>query len=399
MTGATSVAERALQRRTSSTVLILGGGFGGLTVATELRRRLAREHRIVLVDRRPSFYMGLAKLWVLSGHRAIEPGTRELAQLERKGIEVVQATVTGIRTGDTTVTTTAGDLTYDYLIIALGADLAPERIPGFAEAAHNLYDLEGVGRLRTAIERFDGGRLLLVIFATPFKCPPAPYEASLLIHDLLERRGVRGRTEVAFFTPEPQPLPVAGPVTGETVKRWLAEAKIGYRPKRKPTAVDPGEKIVIFEDGAREKYDLLVGVPPHRVSTVVEQSGLAGPAGWIPVDRQTLRLRDPGVFAIGDVAAVMTANHLLLPRAGIFAEQEGMVVAQNIAAEISGLPPTERFEGRGYCFMEVGGGKASLVEGEFFAEPQPTLTLPAPSVENFERKKEFERSRLQAWFA
>lgn len=385
----------------SDPILILGGGFGGITAANQLRERLGKEHQIIMIDKKSSFLMGLAKLWILSGQR--EPGdqTRDLKMLEKKGIRIVQSEIRKIDTAAKTVATTTRDFKFRYLIIALGAETSPEAVPGFVEGAYDLYDesLRGVLRLREALRKFDGGRTLLTIFGLPFKCPPAPYEAAFLIDEILRKKGARDKTDFQFFTPEPFPLPVGGATAGTVVKNLLAERNIYYNPGRKPKQVDPKNKSVAFEDGTVVKYDLLVGVPIHTVPKVVRESGLAGPSGWIPVDKRTLQTSWPNIYAVGDVAGVMTANNLLLPRSGILAEEEAKVVANNIATNLLGRGEFRKFEGEGTCFLEVGEGKAALVEGKFLAEPLPKVQVSQPSTDALQIKKEFESSRIDSWFS
>lgn len=270
-------------------ILILGGGFGGLTTANELRRQLGKEHKITLVDRKDRFFMGLAKLWVLSGRRQPGEGTGDLNLLRAKGIRFVQSEVMRIDVGLKRVTTGTEDLSFDYLIIALGADLRPEGVPGFTEAAHNLYTVEGAAELRDRLTKFDQGRLMVMISAMPCKCPSAPYEAAMLMDEMLRKRGVRERVDLEIFTPEPQPLPIAGPAVGAQVRSLLSERGIGFNPGSKPKEIDSQGKSVTFENGTKASYDLLAGVPPHVVPKVIGDSKLAGPTGWIPVERRTLQ--------------------------------------------------------------------------------------------------------------
>lgn len=379
-------------------IVILGGGFGGLTSANELRARLGKEHTITLVDKKPKFFMGLAKLWILSGRREFGEGSRDLKLLERKGIKVLEGEVQRIDTSAKVVKTDESELAFDYLIIALGADLAPENLAGFPENAHNLYTVEGVAKLREELQKFNEGKLLVMISGMPFKCPSAPYEATMLMDEILRRREVRNNVDIQIYTPEPQPLPVAGPAVGAQVKAFLSERNIGFNPGSKPKEIDGKNRIVAFDNGNKAKYDLLVGVPTHVVPKVIRDSGLAGPVGWIPVDKKTLQTNVQNIYGIGDCASIMTANNLLVPKLGILAEEEAKVVSRNITNQIQGIESRIQFEGRGTCFVEVGGGRACLAQGDFIAEPAPRIVLDSPSIQAFDLKKEFEASRLAAWF-
>jgi sulfide:quinone oxidoreductase len=331
-----------------ATVVILGAGTGGLVAANVLRRRLGGGHRVIVVDRARQYLYAPSLLWMMLGWR--EPGqiTRDLRRLERRGIEVVTEEIREIDPARREVRTERGRIAGDYLIVALGAELRPEALPGLAQAGHNLYDLEGVLGLREAVAAVREGRVAVVIGGLPFKCPGAPYEAAMLIEAWLSDRGLRERVQVDLFTPEPLPMPVAGQALGEVVKTTLEGKGIGFHPLHKLEAVDPGRRELVFGSGARAGYDLLVAVPPHRCPDVVREAGLAGESGWVPVDGGTLRTAHERVFALGDVTAVKLPVGLMLPKAGVFAHHEAEVVARNVAAEISGTPPRARFTGDGY---------------------------------------------------
>jgi len=381
-----------------TSTVVLGGGFGGLTAANELRQRLGKEHQVVVIDREPQFSMGLAKLWVLSGRREYGEGARDRSLLEAKGIKFVEAEAIRIDAAGRRVVTTVGDFGFDYLIIALGADLLPESVNGFTAGAINFYTFEGAAELRDRLRELETGRLVVMVSSAPFKCPSAPYEAAMLMDAVARERGVRGGVDIQIFTPEPQPLPMAGPLVGSQVRALLIERGIRFNPDSKPKLIDARRRRVYFENGAEAEYDLLAGVPGHAVPKVIRDSGLAGPSGWIPVEGKSLRTGVPNVFAVGDVAGVKMANGLLMPKLGMLAEQEGAVVAKNIANELVGIGARSEFDGHGTCFVEVGGGRACPARGEFLAEPSPRVLFEPPTAEAFTQKKEFEASRLAAWF-
>jgi sulfide:quinone oxidoreductase len=268
------------------------------------------------------------------------------------------------------------ELAYDYLVVALGADLAPEVMPGLAETAHNFFDLDGAAGLWPALQRFEGGRVAVLVSAMPFKCPAAPYEAAMLIEDALRRRGIRDRCQVKVFTPEPQPMGVAGPDMGVAVAGMMAAKNIGFHPNLPLERIDPAEKNLVFQNGRQEPFDFLAAVPPHRPPPVVKASSLANEAGWIPVDKQTLLTRFENIYAIGDVTAIILKNGLPLPKAGTFAHAEGEAVAARIAAQIGGNAPQAIYDGVGYCWIEAGGGSAGFASGNFYAEPNPLVGQP-----------------------
>ncbi|HET7701161.1 MAG TPA: FAD/NAD(P)-binding oxidoreductase [Candidatus Limnocylindria bacterium] len=373
------------------TTLVLGGGVGGLTAAHTLRDLVGPEHRVVLVERRPDHLFAPSLLWLMVGDRRRGQLTRDLAGMLRPGIELVQAEVTALDPERRIVRAGDRELPYDALVVALGAELAPDTMPGYAEAAHNFFDLDGAARLDEALRAFAGGKVVVAVSALPYKCPAAPYEAALLIEAALRRRGVRDRSEVAIFTPEPQPMPVAGPVLGGAVSQLLAERRIVLNTGRTLAAIDPVGKALVFTDGAREPFDLLAAVPPHRAPEPVRRSALANESGWIPVDARTLRTRFPDVYAIGDGATITLANGKPLPKAGVFAHAQALSVAHEIAASFAERP-RRAFDGKGYCWVELGDGRAAFAEGDFYATPSPEIRLRAPNALWHVGKVLFERS-------
>ncbi len=377
------------------TILILGGGIGGLTAATHLRRLSSpAEPRIVVVERKQSFSVCMANLWIMTGERK-DPveGERELSSLASASLEVVQADIQAIDPAAKTVQTTAGTLEGDYIIVSLGAELNPQAVPGFAESALNLYDAGGALQLQRELQEFDGGRIVVLITRTPFSCPVAPYEAAFLIESLLRQRGVRQRTEIALYTPEDQPMLVAGPNVGAALIQMLEERGIELHWEQIPMKVDPASRRILFEL-EDTSFDLLVGVPPHTAPLAVRESGLVDASGWVPVDQTTLQTRHAGVFAIGDVTAIRLPIGMFLPKAGVFADEQARVVAANIASEISGKGGPTGYTGRGFCYIEVGDGMAAYGSGNFYGIPAPSVTLEPPSRRYRQEKEGMERSAL-----
>ncbi|MBI4486356.1 MAG: NAD(P)/FAD-dependent oxidoreductase [Acidobacteria bacterium] len=361
-------------------ILILGGGVGGQVVANELRRRLPAEHRVTLIERDTRHAFAPSFLWVMTGDRQPHQVTRDLRELVRPGVDVVKAEIRRIDLANQRVETHES-LAYDYLVVALGAELAPDAIPGLASAAHTFYTLDGAARLRTALDGVGGGTVAVVVSALPYKCPGAPHEAAMLLADFFRRRGKRDTVDVHLFTPEPQPMPVAGPILGEAVQQMLAQRRIGFHPSYRLTAVTPDSRELRFDEKPPVKYDLLVAIPPHRAPALVREAGLANDSGWIPVDRQTLATRYEHVYAIGDITAVAVPGRwkpdvpLMLPKAGVFAHAEALVVARRIVAEIAGVAATDTFCGDGFCMLEAGEDLAGIAFGDFFAEPSPHVEV------------------------
>jgi sulfide:quinone oxidoreductase len=375
--------------------LILGAGFGGLTVATELRRALGDDMHLTLVDRRASFVMGLRKLWVMIGRGTFDEGRRSLARLGERGVEFVRDRVTRIDPAARRVWTESGAFEGDYLVVALGAEPRPELVPGLPEFAFNLYEPDVTPRLAKAVADLSGGKVVIVIAGVPYKCPPAPYEAAMLLDDHLRERGLRDRTTITVTTVQPMLLPNAGAAGSAWLGGQLDERNIGYGVGRKVERVEQGR--VVYADGQLE-WDLLIGVPAHRPPTVVRESGLTAGGDWVKVNPGTLETPFPRVWAIGDVTQTVLANGLPLPKAGLFAEAQGRRVAAAIVADARQGSPPAAFDGRGHCFIEMGRAGAALVEGDFFARPEPVISLREPSAANLEAKRAFERERLRAWF-
>jgi sulfide:quinone oxidoreductase len=363
------------------TVAILGGGVGGVMAANTLRRELPGRHRVLLVERNEWHAFAPSFLWVMTGERPPHRAQTPLASLLVDGVELVRAEVHEIDEVTRKVATSAGELAADWLVIALGAQLAPDAMPGLEAASHTFYTLEGAARLRDALAGMTGGRVAVVVASLPYKCPGAPHEGAMLIADIFRRRGLAGRAQIDLFTPEAQPMPVAGPQLGEAVKSMLAEKDIGFHPLHKLAAVDAGSRQLRFEGGQTAGYDLLVVIPPHRAPDALRRGGLLNAAGWLPVDPHTMETKSPGVFAIGDVTAVPIPGRwkpevpLMLPRAGVFAHAQGEIAASRIAAAIRGEAPAASFSGEGYCMLETGADEAGFAFGNFFAEPAPSVEI------------------------
>lgn len=370
-------------------VVILGAGFAGLELATRLSESHADEVRVTLIDQNDSFTFGFAKLAVMFGQKGLDEVRLPYADINKPGVEFRRETVTSIDAEARHVETDGGSYDADILVIAMGAAYDIEASPGLADGGLEYYSVPGAARMAEEIREFESGRVLIAILGHPFKCPPAPFEAALLFHDHFTERGTRDAAEITVVGPQSAPVPVTSEVSA-TFQRALAEHDITYVPKTTVTSVDlDGGRA--SADGAEFEFDMFVGIPIHRVPQVIADSGLA-PDGWIPVDRDNLRTSYDGVYALGDCAA--TPN----PKAGVFAESAAIVVADDIAATLTGGSLQRPFEGEGYCFLEYGEGKVGKVEVNFFGGPKPAAQVITPSVELAGEKRNFAETRIKRWF-
>lgn len=398
---ASESAERSIPRRGPSKaarIVILGGGTGGLVAAHHLRLRLAPEHRVVLIDRSPDHVFSSSLLWLMVGQRQDHQIRRPLGRLADQGVEFHRDDIEEIDLGGKVVRTRSKTFDFDYLIVSLGAQLAPDTVAGFDDMAYNLYELEGSKRIHAALEAFSGGRIGVFIPSMPFKCPAAPYEAAFLVEAFCRKAGIRDKTEIHLFTPEHQPMPVAGAAVGEAIAGMLRRRGIHYHPLYTFEKLRPERREIVASNGSAMQVDLLLGVPPHRAPEVVRSSGLLGVSGWIHADPQTLRTEHEGVFAIGDITSIRLPNGKMLPKAGVFAHAEAKVVAAQIASEVRGHQPRASFDGNGSCWIELGDGKAGFASGRFYAEPDPRVRMFPPGRPWHWGKVAFEQWWLHHWF-
>ena len=390
------------------TIIILGGGMGGLVAANELKKKSGKKARVILIDKNPNHIYAPSFLWLMLGKRKAEKIQKPLSLLKRKGIEFINEEIIKINPESKLVKTQNQNLQYDYLIVSLGAELVPEKIPGLAESGYNLYALKGVEKLRDDLENFAGGKVAIVVSSLPFKCPAAPYEAAFLLNERFQERGISGKTEINIYTPETLPLPSAGPDIGKAVAEMLAERKIGFNPETKLVSVNPQKRELQFsaqggsasggENGKTTSFDLLVFIPPHQGPKVMKDSGLGNEAGWIPVDKETLKTKYDTVFAIGDVIAATVASGKPRPKAGVFAHYEAEVVAENIARELKRLPADKKYDGHASCFLETGFGKAGFAHGNFYHAPAPAIKMKRSGRIWHWGKILFEKYWLWKWF-
>src|SRR5487761_405168 len=379
-------------------VVILGGGVGGLVMANLLQDRLGKQAQVTVVDRKKVFQFSPSYPWVMIGDRKPEQVQRPLALLKKKGIRVVGGEVSKIDLETRSVQVDGARLRYDYLVVALGAEYAPERIPGFAGTAHHIYDLESAVKLQQALTQFDGGEIAVGVSSLPFKCPAAPYETALLIDHHFKNRPSRSGVRIRFFTPEGLPLPSAGPDIGNGTLDFMKSRGIEAKFKVKLSEVRPGEAV--FDDGSTIPFDLLFAVPPHMCPKPVADAGLTDQTGWVPVDPATMQTKYSDVYAVGDVTSVPTPSGFVpyLPKAGVFAHKQAEAVAQNIAVEVKGKGTKKEFDGSGACFLMTGGAEAAFVKGTWYSQPRPDIKFHPPSHALYMQRVLFEKYWMHHWF-
>jgi sulfide:quinone oxidoreductase len=372
-------------------VVVLGAGFGGLEVTTRVSDELGDGADVVLIDRTEGFVFGFSKLDVMFGRTTASEVLHPYRDLVKPGVRFVQADVRSIDPVARRVETDAGAFDADVLVVALGADLDPGATPGLVEGGHEFYTEEGAFALRDVLDRFEGGRVVVGVTSTPFKCPPAPSETALLMHDHLTERGNRDRSSISLVMPLPAPVPPS-PDASKVLLAAFAERGIEWHPGRLVRGLDPERGVALVGEDEELPYDLFLAVPVHRAPAVVIESGLAVD-GWIPVDPLTLETSFPGVYAVGDVASVGT------PKAGVFAEGQASVVAERILAQARGEDASAEYGGTGLCYLELGHGNVAKVEVTFLSGQAPRGGLQGPSAAFVADKQAFGTTRVRRWFA
>lgn len=371
-------------------VVILGAGFGGLELATMLSEAGGGDIDVALIDKSDGFVFGYSKLDVLFGHATPDSVLLPYADIVKPGVRFLQETVTSIDPEARRVTTDAGVHEADVLVVALGADYDLAATPGLAEAGNEFYSLDGAERLAEILPAFTRGRAIIGVCGAPFKCPPAPSEAALLLHDYLSTRGVRAGCEISIVMPLGTPVPPS-PDTSEALLAAFAERRIEFVGGRRITSLDADRRLAVLDDGRELPYDLFLGVPRHRAPDVVIASGMTED-GYVPVSSQTLETRFPGVYAVGDVATIG------VPKAGVFAEGAARVVAAAIIARLRGGQSPGPYGGLGSCYIEFGAGRVGRVDIDFLTGPKPSGVFREPSATLMAEKREFGASRRARWF-
>ena len=374
----------------SSRIVILGAGFGGLELSTMLSEALGDDVDVTLIDKSDAFVFGFSKLDLMFGRTTPDAVRLAYRDIAKPGVRLLRETITAIDPEARRVTTDAGVHEADQLVIALGADYDMDATPGLAEGGNEFYSVAGAERLAGIIPTFSQGHAVIGVCGAPFKCPPAPSECALLLHDELTARGVREDCQISFVIPFPTPVPPS-PETSAALTKEFAQRDIALITGRRVSAIDPARSVATLDDGTELSFDLFLGVPKHRAPDVVIASGMTED-GYVPVDSDTLTTRFPGVYAIGDVATVG------VPKAGVFAEGAARIVAQTLIHQLRGGDSPGRHLGQGTCYIEFGKGRVGSVDIDFLSGPTRTGTFNAPSAALVAQKEHFGSSRRRRWF-
>ena len=375
----------------TTSVLVLGAGFGGLELSTRLSEELGADVDVTLIDQADAFVFGFSKLDVMFGKREPDAVRLRYEDITTPHVRFRQESITSIDPEARRVATDLETYEADVLVVALGADYDLAATPGLAEAGNEFYTVAGAEVLRDRIPSFQIGTAIVGVCGAPFKCPPAPSEAALLLDEHLRGRGVRDDVRIQVVIPFGTPIPPS-PDTSAAILETFAERGIEFVPDHLVASLDAATNEAVLDDGTRLPYDLFLGIPVHRAPAVVEASGMTD-GGWIPVDPGTLATRSPGVYAVGDVTSVGT------PKAGMFAEGAARVVADRLIARIHGASEPPGYDGKGACYIEFGGDEVARVDVDFFSTPgRPTGTFAAPSMATAAEKAAFASTRRARWF-
>ena len=371
-------------------ILVLGAGFGGLELTARLSDELGGAVDIVLIDKADGFVFGFSKLDVMFGRTTTEAVRHAYRNLVKPGVRFVQTTIRSIDPVRRRVQTDAGEFEADVMVVALGADLDPAATPGLVEAGHEFYTVDGAFAGRDVLDSFGGGRVIVGVTSTPFKCPPAPSETALMLHDYLVGRGLRGASQISLVMPLGVPIPPS-PAASQALLAAFAERGISWYPERLVRSLDVQRRVAVLADGEEMPFDLFLGVPVHRAPAVVAESGMCVD-GWIPVNPLTLETAYPDVYAVGDVTSVGT------PKAGVFSERQASVVADQLIVRHGQVGPASTYDGKGICYIEFGHGRVARVEVTFLSGQRPNGQFDEPSDLLLTDKAEFGASRIRRWF-
>ena len=366
-------------------VVVVGSGDGGTFTANLLASQLHDEIR-----------GGLTEVQLVGEHleHPFQPGNLDVAfkgaspdkyvkdetELLRKKVEFVQDPAVRIDLPSKTVTTKSGRvLGYNFLVIATGAVADPSKIPGLAEGAMNFHTgPQASHKIWEALQRFEGGTVVVAIAGTPHKCPPSPNEAAFMLDEFFRKRGMREKVKIKFLTPYPRPYPAEK--ISHVVEPMFTGKGIEVTTFFNVDSVDPVQRKIYSMEGETFDYDMLIAIPPHHGADVIINSGIGDADGYVPTDKGTMRVvGQEGVYCIGD------ATNIPVSKSGVVAHLQSVVVAHNIAAEMENSKDLLEYNGRINCPMEVGSRRAIFVSATYTSPP----TDQTPSIVKYYMKRSF----------
>lgn len=378
------------------TILVLGGGIGGIHAARELSRKIGNEDginlaRILVFEKEANSVYAPSLTWLMVGKREPDQIRRDIRKTEVGGVEIINGEIEAVDPEGISVTVKGEHYKGDYMIVSLGVEQTSEH--NLQELGHNFYTLEGATSFHKKLKAFSGGKIAIVVSSLPYKSPVAPYEAAMLVEHYIREKGLREKTEITLYTPEHEPMPFAGKEISDNVKQLMESKGIVYLPDHELTATTDDKLAFSTHSGSRKTidFDLLAYTPKHQCPSVIKKAGLCEEPGWIEADRQTLATQFPNVYAIGDITHILLGSGELLPKSGIFAQYQADVVAHNIARDIAGKSPDRTFDGQGEYILEVGDNTANKVSGDFYAS---SVDMKKTSIIRHWEKVLFEKS----WF-
>jgi sulfide:quinone oxidoreductase len=375
---------------TTTHIVILGAGFGGLELTARLSHEFGDQIKITLIDKNDAFVFGFSKFELMFGRQQHADVSARYSAIAKPGVDFRQELITSIDPAARRVVTDKNTYDADVLVVALGADYDFGATPGFVEGGHEFYSVAGAIRLRDVLPTITSGNVVVAVISEPFKCPPAPCEAAMLLDEYFAARGVRDGINISVISPWGIPIP-ASPAASDAILDRFRERNIAFVAGQGIAAIDPATKTVRLRDAATLPYDLFLGIPVHRVPDVVQASGLAE-NGWIPVDRGNLATRFPDVYAIGDVTSAP------VPKAGIFAESAARAVAEHLTVQLRNAGTATPYDGAGSCFIEFGDRTVGRVDVDFLTGPSVTAPFIPQSLQGAREKDDFGASRRARWF-
>ena len=371
-------------------VVVLGAGCGGLELTTLLSDALGEKLDLTLVDKSATFYFGFSKFEVMFGYKTCDDVCMAYRHINKPGVKFLQANVLEIDPATKKITTDKGELEAEVIVIALGAEYDVAATPGLLEGGFEFFSLEGAQKLQPIIPRFTKGKAIIGVTGVPFKCPPAPCEAALILHDYLVKRDLRKACEIDVVVPYHIPVH-ASIASSKAIIEAFAVKKINFIPQRFVKSIDPLRHRAILDNGVEMPFDLFMGIPVHRVPMVVERCGMAAD-GWIQIDKDTSLTVYDGIYAIGDI------THSTSPKAGVFAEEAARLAAASILKSYMSKEMHVPSEDTGSCYIDFGDGAIGKVDASYRNHKPGKGKFTEPSVALGREKQVFRASREKRWF-